>query len=99
MDNYKHIPVLLYETIEGLNINPDGIYVDCTLGGAGHSSEILKRLNGKGMLYCFDQDEYAITKSEERLSRIGSNYKIIRSNFYNIKSELLKLGVEKVDGV
>lgn len=99
MDNYKHIPVLLYETIEGLNINPDGIYVDCTLGGAGHSSEILKRLNGKGMLYCFDQDEYAIAKSEERLSRIGSNYKIIRSNFYNIKSELLKLGVEKVDGV
>ncbi len=99
MDNYKHIPVLLYETIEGLNINPDGVYVDCTMGGAGHSSEILKRLNGKGMLYCFDQDEYAIAKGEERLSKIGTNYKIIRSNFYNIKSELLKLGVEKVDGV
>lgn len=99
MDDFKHIPVLLYETIEGLNINPDGIYVDCTMGGAGHSSEILKRLNGKGMLYCFDQDEYAIAKGEERLSKIGSNYKIIRSNFYNLKSELLKLGVEKVDGV
>lgn len=99
MDDYKHIPVLLYETIEGLNINPDGIYVDCTMGGAGHSAEILKRLNGKGMLYCFDQDEYAINKGEEKLSKIGSNYKIIRSNFYNLKTELYKLGVEKVDGV
>ena len=53
MDNYKHIPVLLNETIEGLKINPDGIYVDCTMGGAGHSSEILKRLSDKGKLYCF----------------------------------------------
>ena len=52
MDNYKHIPVLLEETIEGLNINPDGIYVDCTMGGAGHSSEILKKLSDKGKLYC-----------------------------------------------
>jgi len=99
MDNYKHIPVLLNETIEGLKINPDGIYVDCTMGGAGHSSEILKRLSDKGKLYCFDQDDYAIEKGNERLRKINSNYHIIKSNFYNIKSELSKLGVEKVDGV
>ena len=99
MDNYKHIPVLLAETIEGLNINPDGIYVDCTMGGAGHSSEILKKLSDKGTLYCFDQDDYAIAKGNERLSKISSNYHIIKSNFLNIKSELSKLGVEKVDGV
>ena len=90
MDEYKHIPVLLNETIEGLNINPDGIYVDCTMGGAGHSSEILKRLSDKGMLYCFDQDDYAIKKGEDRLNQIGKNYKIINSNFYNIKTELQK---------
>ena len=99
MDNYKHIPVLLNETIEGLNINPDGIYVDCTMGGAGHSSEILKRLSNKGKLYCFDQDDYAIKKGNERLSKIGTNYQIIKSNFYNIKQELSALGVDKVDGI
>ena len=99
MDNYKHIPVLLNETIEGININPDGIYVDCTMGGAGHSSEILKRLSNKGKLYCFDQDDYAIKKGNERLSKIGTNYQIIKSNFYNIKQELSALGVDKVDGI
>ena len=99
MDNYTHIPVLLEETIEGLNIKPDGIYVDCTMGGAGHSSEILKRLNKDGKLYCFDQDDYAINKGNQRLSKIGTNYQIIKSNFYNIKKELSALGVEKVDGV
>ena len=99
MDNFKHIPVLLNESIEGLNINPDGIYVDCTMGGAGHSSEILKRLTGKGRLFCFDQDDYAIQKGNKRLSEIGENYTIIKSNFVNIKSELQKLNIEKVDGV
>ena len=99
MDNFKHIPVLLNESIEGLNINPDGIYVDCTMGGAGHSSEILKRLTGKGRFYCFDQDDYAIQKGNKRLSEIGENYTIIKSNFVNIKSELQKLNIEKVDGV
>ena len=99
MDNFKHIPVLLEESIEGLNIKPDGIYVDCTMGGAGHSSEILKRLNENGMLYCFDQDEYAINKGNERLKKIGSNYKIIKSNFLYIKQELKKLNVERVDGI
>ena len=99
MDEYKHIPVLLYESIEGLNIKPDGVYVDCTMGGAGHSSEILKRLNEKGKLFCFDQDDYAIKKGGAKLSQISSNYKIIKSNFLNIKSELQKLNIEKVDGV
>ena len=99
MDDFKHIPVLLNESIEGLNIKPDGIYVDCTMGGAGHSSEILKRLSEKGKLICFDQDDYAINKGQEKLSKIGSNYKIIKSNFVNIKSELQKLNINKVDGV
>lgn len=99
MDEYKHIPVLLNECIEGLNINPDGIYVDCTMGGAGHSSEILKRLTGKGHLYCFDQDDYAIEKGQERLSKIGNNYTIIKSNFVNLRDELMERGVKRVDGV
>ena len=67
MEN-KHIPVLLSETIEGLNIKPDGIYLDLTLGRAGHSSEILKRLSDKGLLIGVDQDETAIKESNERLS-------------------------------
>jgi len=99
MDEYKHIPVLLNESIEGLNIKPDGIYVDCTMGGAGHSSEILKRLGEKGKLFCFDQDDYAIKKGQDRLSKIGSNYQIIKSNFVNIKSELQNLNINKVDGI
>ena len=99
MDEYKHIPVLLNESIEGLNIKPDGIYVDCTMGGAGHSSEILKRLGEKGKLFCFDQDDYAIKKGQDKLSKIGSNYQIIKSNFVNIKSELQNLNIDKVDGI
>ena len=67
MSEYKHIPVLLNEAIESLNINPNGIYVDCTLGGGGHSSEILKQLT-TGHLICFDQDEYAISVATKRLS-------------------------------
>ena len=97
-DEYKHIPVLLNETIELLNIKKDGIYVDCTLGGGGHSSEILKRIPN-GHLYCFDQDKYAIKKANERLSKIGNNYTIINSNFVNLKEELEKLDVTEVDGI
>lgn len=95
---FEHISVLLQETIEQLNIKEDGIYVDCTLGGGGHSSEILKRLT-TGHLYCFDQDQTAIQAASERLSAISDNFTIIYSNFKNIKSELAKLGVYKVDGV
>lgn len=94
----EHIPVLLTETIENLNIKEDGIYVDCTMGGAGHSSEILKRLK-KGHLYCFDQDEYAINRGGERLSNISDKFTIIKDNFVNLKKRLEELGVEKVDGI
>ena len=94
----EHITVLLNEAIEQLNIKSDGIYVDCTLGGAGHSSLILSKLK-KGHLYSFDQDDYAISVAKERLDKIGSNYTIIKSNFVNIIEELEKLGVTKVDGV
>ena len=99
MDEYVHIPVMLNEAIEGLNIKPNGIYVDCTMGGAGHASEILKRLNSSGFLYCFDQDDYAIKRGNEVLSKIASNYKIIEENFVNLKRELSKLNVNKVDGI
>jgi 16S rRNA (cytosine1402-N4)-methyltransferase len=95
---YKHVSVLLEESLEYLNINPSGIYVDCTLGGGGHSSEILKRLTN-GHLYSFDQDDYAITRATEKLSAISENYTIIKSNFVHIKEELVKLGVDKVDGI
>lgn len=94
----EHKTVLLNEAIEYLNIKEDGIYVDCTLGGAGHSSLILSKLN-KGHLYCFDQDDFAINIAKERLDKISNNYTIIKSNFVNIKEELEKLGVTKVDGV
>lgn len=93
-----HIPVLLNECIDSLNIKKDGIYVDCTLGRAGHSSEILKRIP-EGHLYCFDQDEEAIKESKARLEAIGFNFTIIKSNFAYIEEELAKLGVTKVDGI
>ena len=93
-----HKSVLLKESIELLNIRDKGIYVDCTLGYAGHSSEILKRVSN-GYLYAFDQDEYARNYSEDILSNIGNNYKIIASNFASIKEELSKLGVSGVDGI
>ena len=93
-----HIPVLLNETIENLNIKPDGIYVDCTMGGAGHSSVILSKLK-TGHLYCFDQDDYAISRGSERLSKISDNYTIINDNFVNLKNRLEEYGIEKVDGI
>lgn len=95
---FNHKTVLLNEAIEGLNIKEDGIYVDCTLGGAGHSSEILKRLK-TGHLYCFDQDQMAIEAAKKRLDKIGNNYTIIYSNFVNIKEKLNELGVYFVDGI
>ena len=94
----EHKTVLLNEAIDQLNIKDDGIYVDCTLGGAGHSSLILSKLK-TGHLYAFDQDIYAINVAKERLDKVSKNYTIIQSNFVNIKEELEKLGVTKVDGV
>ena len=96
--NYSHYSVLLNESIEGLNINKDGIYVDCTLGGGGHSSVILSKLD-KGHLYCFDQDDYAISVANERLSKINNNYTIIKDNFCNILEALKEYNITKVDGI
>ena len=95
---FKHIPVMLNECIEGLNIKPNGVYVDSTLGRGGHSSEILKRLTS-GQMYCFDQDKQAIAESRERLENISNKFTLIHSNFEFIKSKLSELGVEKVDGI
>lgn len=95
---YKHVSVLLNEAIDYLNIKEDGIYVDCTLGGGGHSFEILKKLN-KGHLYAFDQDAYAASKAQLKLDELKKSYTIIKSNFVNLKEKLNNLGIEKVDGV
>ncbi len=94
----KHISVLLEPTISSLNIKEDGVYIDCTLGYAGHSKAILKRLK-KGKLYAFDQDEEARAYSENVLKEVGDNFTIIPSNFVNLKEELEKRGVSKVDGI
>ena len=93
-----HISVLLKEVIENLNIKEDSVIVDATLGYAGHSSEILKRIK-KGKLYAFDQDIEAINNSEQKLAKIGNNYEIIKSNFVNMKEELNKRNVTKVNGI
>ena len=93
-----HISVLLNEAIIGLNLKEDGIYVDCTLGYAGHSSEILKRIT-RGCLFAFDQDMEAIFYSDQKLKKISDNYVIINDNFSNIKKNLEAKGVEKVDGI
>ena len=93
-----HKSVLLEESINNLNIKENGIYIDATLGFAGHSKEILKRIP-QGHLYAFDQDDFAIEKSNETLKEISSNYTIIRSNFSNMKKELEKIGITKIDGI
>lgn len=93
-----HKSVLLNESIENLNIKDSGIYVDATMGYGGHSKEILKR-NKCGYLYGFDQDEDAVNYSNNFLKEYGDNFTIIKSNFVNMKEELNKLGVYKVDGV
>ena len=94
----KHISVLLEESIKALNLKEDSTIVDCTLGYGGHSSYILQRIK-RGALFAFDQDSEAIRHSTERLKAIGTNFTIINSNFVNLKEELAKRGVEKVDGI
>lgn len=93
-----HISVLLKEVIENLNLKEDSVIVDATLGYAGHSSEILKKIKN-GKLYAFDQDIEAINFSKDKLSKIGNNYEIIKSNFVNMKEELNKRNVTKVNGI
>ena len=95
---FKHVSVLLNECLDNLDIKEDGIYVDCTLGGAGHSSHILKRLSDKGMLIGIDQDTDALKAAKERLKDYN-NVKFVHSNFYNIDSILEELQIEKVDGI
>ena len=94
----KHKSVLLQEAISSLNLKDNDIIVDATLGYGGHSSYILDRIK-KGYLFAFDQDSEAIRHSTSRLSKIGTNFTIIKSNFFNMREKLLELGVEKVDGV
>ena len=94
-----HIPVLLNEAINGLNIKSNGIYVDSTLGRAGHSSEILKKLDNNGLLIGIDQDDEALEYSKAKLSKIRSNFKVVKSNFRNILEVLEDLGIKEVDGI
>ena len=94
----KHVSVLLNESISSLNLKENSIIVDATLGYGGHSSSILDRIK-KGYLFAFDQDSEAIRHSTDRLSKIGTNFTIIKSNFVHMKEELNKRGIEKVDGV
>lgn len=96
---FKHYSVLLGETIEQLNIRPDGIYVDGTLGGAGHASEVVKRLSGEGRLIGIDQDADAIRAAGERLAEYKDRVTIIRSNYANMEEELQNIGVTGVDGI
>ncbi len=94
----KHVSVLLNEAIQALDIISSGIYIDCTLGYGGHSSEILKKLT-TGHLYAIDQDIDAINESDKKLKIISDRYTLINSNFVNIKEELLKYGIKEVDGI
>lgn len=96
---FQHKTVLLRETVDGLNIKPDGIYVDCTLGGAGHSEYLLSKLSDQGHLYSFDQDLTAIEHAKVKLSQYANRVTLIQSNFKYLKDELQALGIEKVDGV
>ena len=95
---FEHKPVMLEECIDGLRIKPDGSYVDGTIGGAGHSKEIIKRLNTNGLLIGIDRDEDALTVAKERLKEF-SNAKFVHGNHDDIKEILENLEIEKVDGI
>jgi len=97
--NDYHIPVLYYETLDNLVINPDGVYIDCTLGGGSHSEGILERLSDKGLLLSIDQDTNAIEYSKKRLERFGSKWKVFKGNFENIDTIAYTAGIDKVDGI
>ena len=98
MSEFHHVSVLLDECIAGLNIRPEGIYVDGTLGGAGHSSEIVKRLT-TGMLIGIDRDPLALKAAGERLAPYGDRVKLVHSNFCEMASVLENLGISGVDGI
>ncbi|WP_209367795.1 16S rRNA (cytosine(1402)-N(4))-methyltransferase RsmH [Priestia megaterium] len=96
---FNHTTVLLKEAAEGLNIKPDGVYVDCTLGGAGHSEYIVKQLSEKGKLIAFDQDDVALANAKKKLAPYLDRVILIKSNFRYLKEQLMKHGIEEVDGV
>lgn len=97
--DFNHKPVLLKETIEGLNIKENGIYVDCTLGGGGHSLEIVKRLGDEGKLIAIDQDNEALVEAQSKLAEYKDKIYFIKSNYAYLDSILDNLGIDKVDGV
>lgn len=96
---FKHTTVLLNETVDGLNIKPDGIYVDATLGGGGHAYKVCSQLSEKGSFVGIDQDAAAIEAAGSRLLDFGEKVTIIRSNYCDIKPRLHELGIDKVDGI
>jgi len=96
---FHHLSVMADEVIDGLKIKPNGIYVDCTLGGAGHSSRIAQRLNSEGMLIGIDQDEIAVQAAKERLSQYDCQIKIIHDNFKNLNNILQAAAIKQVDGI
>ncbi|WP_102347035.1 16S rRNA (cytosine(1402)-N(4))-methyltransferase RsmH [Bacillus sp. Marseille-P3661] len=96
---FEHVTVLKKEAVDGLNIKPNGIYVDCTLGGAGHSELILTKLSKEGRLFAFDQDEMALQYAEKKLAPFKEQVTLIKSNFRYMKERLEQLGVNEVDGV
>lgn len=96
---FKHTTVLLNEAVEGLDIKENGIYVDCTLGGAGHSYLIASKLGKEGRLISFDQDETAIAAARERLAEYSDRVTLIKTNFKYIKHALAEIGITKVDGI
>lgn len=98
IDNFKHTPVMLNECLEGLNIKPDGIYVDGTLGGGGHSGEILKRLT-TGKLIAFDKDDDALNSTSEKLKEFGDKVIFVKSDFKFMKDRLQEMGISEVDGI
>ena len=96
--DFHHVSVLLNETLEGLAIKPDGTYVDCTLGGGGHSHAIGERLSTEGMIIGLDQDVAALEAASRRLSDLSCQVKVIQTNFSNLKTALQEAGITKVDG-
>ena len=96
---FEHVSVLLNETVDGLNVKPDGVYVDATLGGGGHAYEVCRRLGSKGRFIGIDQDAAAIEAASARLKDFGEKVTIIRSNYCDMKSKLHELGIDKVDGI
>ena len=97
--DFKHVSVLLNETIDGLNINPDGIYVDGTLGGGGHAYEVCRRLSDRGRLIGIDQDGEALEAAREHLKEFEDKITLVRSNYCEIDTILKDLGIDKVDGI